>query len=788
MSSDETTNDWLRACRLIAEAGQDRGVHQTYPDANKRLSLLAAANSLSVASSPTQHSLGQALHEQLKALVTQAQSIDRIGKCPVVGITGLLNSGKSSLLSSYLSSAGRRRVLRGTANNQGTHRFVLWLPEIWWREPDLLEIIRQYIRDLFGVLPEALADDPEQAYAQYNGQVLQSADRSDPTADPLQIPLIAGDAGLNELGLALLDCPDIQTAFGPGSVASSASTHRELNTHFIDTEQIQQHRRQMLGRVGRLCSAFLVVSKLSSLHDDTLLSILETLRDTMPGVRRILCVNKVKARYSPAVVDEQSRALVDQFQIAHVYMAYDFRSHWAEHRLPPAPPNLNATAEDPLPIFFRAAETSSNQAMNQTVNPAANKPVNQSVNPSIAAPRELPSRQSEQPVAGMHPPRVDGYLQDLSHLLNPGSLVIESRRSILNQLDNASGQTLTWFERNQAERLRRMHDAWQTIANACYAFMAQRDDHDDSVSLRLQTSPAIVAQMSDSLVKAAPWTMRPSLWVDRTMRRLQSSIASGVKQVRWFQNVSSSLSNFVGSFRKGTTGKVVTSDRFLAQLHRSDLHGALSSMPDESLKSACEHALVRFQKEDSTRLDQEWLDKWSAELWQHMSFKRMVYVGVMPLAPIFGPLLAVTLIPFDGGGSAVLVFATTKELLMAAGLAAIVTPALTGGNVQDLVERETAFSQLSELFAIVCDAVGIARPESNELPRVNVGGGLRELKPSKLPIKTSLAESGLAQWVLAPKFAATLQQLFAQLRSEDAKSINMAPENAKSENVKAKSV
>ncbi len=83
----------------------------------------------------------------------------------------------------------------------------------------------------------------------------------------------------------------------------------------------------------------------------------------------------------------------------------------------------------------------------------------------------------------------------------------------------------------------------------------------------------------------------------------------------------------------------------------------------------------------------------------------MVYVGVMPLAPIFGPLLAVTLIPFDGGGSAVLVFATTKELLMAAGLAALVTPALAGGKVQDLVERETAFSQMSELFAIMCDSL-----------------------------------------------------------------------------------
>ncbi len=737
---------WHRVCQLITESGLDRGVHQSFPNSDCRLSLLAAASSLAVASSPANHKLGLGLAENLKALVTQAHSLDRIGKCPVVGITGLLNSGKSSLLSSYLSPEGRRRVLRGTANNQGTHRFVLWLPEVWWQQPSLLEILKQYIQDLFGVPPEPLSDEPEKAFAQYNGTILNADIDSQRgrtgNADPLQVPLLAYDRGLNALGLALLDCPDIQTAFGPGSVTSQLAVEDRL-----DAQQVQQHRRQMLGRVGRLCSAFLVVSKLSSLHDDTLLSILQTLRDTMPGVRRILCVNKVKARYSPKVVDEQSRGLVDQFQLAHVYMAYDFRSHWAEHRLPPAPPSMAASAEEPLPIFFRAADD-----------------------------KELPSAKlnasdedgpdGQPPIAGMQPPKVASYLQDLSTLLNPGSLVIESRRSVFGQLESVSQRTVHWFEVNRSERIRQLHDVWEAAAHACYAFMAQRDDQNATVSLRLQTSPAIVAQMSDSLVKAAPWTMRPSLWVDRTMRRLQSSIVTSVKQVRWLQNISSSLSNFIGSFRKGTTGKVVTSDRFVQQLKRSDVHAALASVPDEVLTTACEHALARFQKEDTTRLDQTWLDKWSREVWQHMSLKRMVYVGVMPLAPIFGPLLAVTLIPFDGGGSAVLVFATTKELLMAAGLAALATPAFSGGNVQDLVERETAFSQLSELFAMLCDALGVSRPDASALPRVNVGGGMRELKPSQVAAKPTAVDTGLAQWQLAPKFNEALQQSFAELRSE----------------------
>lgn len=745
MSSDATTNHWQRTCQLISETGLDRGIQQTYPSPDCRLSLLAAANSPAVASSATQHRIGQSLAEQLQALVTQAHSINRIGKCPVVGISGLLNSGKSSLLSSYLSPDGRKRVLRGTANNQGTHRFVLWLPELWWREAELVQILQQYIQDLFGAMPEPLANDPAEAFAQYNGQITQAIrgpNGQSAAINPLQVPLLASDPGLNSLGLALLDCPDIQTAFGPGSIAGELRVGEP-----IDAELAQQHRRQMLARVGRLCSAFLVVSKLSSLHDDTLLSILETLRDTMPGVRRILCVNKVKARYTPAVVDEQAQVLVEQFQIADVYMAYDFRSHWAEHRLPPAPANLTVSPDDPLPIFFRAARGAHSQ-----------RDSTGDSDPALL--------DSSLPFAGMQPPVVAGYLQDLSELLKPGSLVIETRRSVLSQLENATGRTISWFETNQAERVRQLHDAWSTIANACYAFMAQRDDHDATVSLRLQTSPAIVAQMSDSLVKAAPWTMRPSLWVDRTMRRLQASIASGVKQVRWMQSISSSLSNFVGSFRKGATGKVVTSERFQQQLKRSDIHGSLNCIADDALTLACEHALARFQKEDTTRLDQAWLDKWSKDLWQHMSLKRMVYVGVMPLAPIFGPLLAVTLIPFDGGGSAVLVFATTKELLMAAGLAALATPAFSGGNVQDLVERETAFSQLSELFAIACDSLGVERPSDDLIPRLNVGGSMRELKPSALSTKSPAIEVALTQWRMAPKFTSALQHTFAQLRSE----------------------
>jgi hypothetical protein len=53
--------------------------------------------------------------------------------CPILAVVGMLNAGKSSLVATFLSgkSEGDQRVLIGSGNTEGTHRFVLWLPESW---------------------------------------------------------------------------------------------------------------------------------------------------------------------------------------------------------------------------------------------------------------------------------------------------------------------------------------------------------------------------------------------------------------------------------------------------------------------------------------------------------------------------------------------------------------------------------------------------------------------------------------------------------------------------------
>ncbi len=132
-----------------------------------------------------------------RRLDTASRLVDR----PTIAVAGMLNSGKTSLVSSFLSPSGQQRTLRGTCNRDGTHRFVLWLPESWRSDVELWSLLISRIGDSLGQPPEELAVDPAAAAAQYNNR---SGDESQ-----LAVALVATDPGLDDVGVALLDCPDI---------------------------------------------------------------------------------------------------------------------------------------------------------------------------------------------------------------------------------------------------------------------------------------------------------------------------------------------------------------------------------------------------------------------------------------------------------------------------------------------------------------------------------------------------------------------------------------------------
>ena len=123
--------------------------------------------------------------------------------------------------------------------------------------------------------------------------------------------------------------------------------------------------------------------------------------------------------------------------------------------------------------------------------------------------------------------------------------------------------------------------------------------------------------------------------------------------------------------------------------------------------AGCEAAMKRFAAEDKTLLDPKELDEWSKQIWDNMPLKQKLWKGTQPLALLMGPLLAAVLVPIDGGGTAVLVFASAKELLAAAGIAALLSPTFGGHEALKIVHRETPWRQLSDLFAIVCDSLNV---------------------------------------------------------------------------------
>ncbi len=713
---------WQRLSELLTTQETNAGLQRTFPDESNRVSVLDALGLESVAGSPQQHASGKILQEKLSGLLGQLSMFEQVSHCPVVAITGLLNAGKSTLLATYLSEAGRARVLRGVGNQQGTHRFVIWMPQVWWSNPELLSTLISFLTNVFGHAPEQLSDDIEIAQQQYNGQVFSNSlmanvelKSSLEAIDPISVPLIASDVGLDKLKLGLVDCPDIQTGF------------LDNPTSQLRGGELAESRRSQLGKIGRLCSAFLIVSKLSSLHDEGLLQLLTTLRDAMPGVPRLLAINKVKARYSPSTVYSEARNLVDRFGIASVFAAYDFRSALTNERIPNPPVGLASSTTQPQPIFW---DVSSQVSSEQETDCGAAK-------------RALPDRE---------------YLYHLSSRLEAGNLVRESYRSLTLQLQAAASESLEWLAKSDSLRKRQLNSAWKAISDACYDFMAERDANGQPTGLRLQASPAIIGQLAESLQRTAPVWMRLSMSIDRTARQFQQAISNSAARFKILQSASNSVMQFAKGFRRGEGAQVVTPQRLAESIRSHDFQDATVFLGEDELLAGCESAMKRFAAEDKSLLDPRELDEWSKQIWEHMPLKQKIWKGTQPLALLMGPLLAAVLVPIDGGGTAVLVFASAKELLAAAGIAALLSPTLGGNEALKIVHRETPWRQLSDLFAIACDSLAVPRPPVDQLPKSNCAGESRTLLPCNLPIKPGVNKrAAMVQWVIGDDFVRSLR-------------------------------
>ena len=693
------------------------------------------------------------LPEDISQLLEHSLLCLKAPTAPIVAILGLLNAGKSSLVSTYLSAENRRRILIGAANEQGTHRFVLWLPQSWRNDPALWHSIEDRLFDVFGCESEALSNDFAQATLQYNDTRVRTVrdkwgkEQLRPT---IEIPLVATDSHLDRWGIALMDCPDVQTGFLPipaiypqprFNTGDSANRGEELLFH-ERSQSIADSRLRVLASVSPLCSAFILVLPANAMHDQTVSRLLGMLANQMPHAKQILAVNRVPRRYRTSEIREELDSLYGNQRISRQYMAYGFDGPQQRERLPSPPDGLNADKTAALPLFFRIDQ----------------HPVPQ--------PPDL--------ISGAD------WLLNIGAQLDKKSLFADALASTLSKLRVQIQQILDRSCQHVANTNTLIAILQRSVADACLDFSSHRN-FTSAPKIRLQVSRQIIQQVSRSLERTAPWWAMPGRWTSRLADASKASIANATNWLqfpKWFTGKTEAVSRWIrSSWTSGQSGKIVTADVLLRHLQLHDRKGILkldqgndhSSASLQTTREACQRAIDRFQGESLAQLDEKQLDEFTLKMWAEMPMSKRLLTGLAPAGILFAPLLAVVMVPLDFGGSAVLVFASMKELLIAGAFGAGLVLA-SPDSMPQIAESEAAWQQLGDLYAVLCDELGFERPDHNHMPTVGTGSQARKMPSSRILKPNANLQPALSAYPtpttyeLNSKSIAEIEGFLAQIR------------------------
>ena len=668
------TIDWSSLHSLLEDDDRRAAVAKLYP-AESRESFLGALKRLDSSLESDVVSAGRRLHSAAKLV-----------NWPTVAIAGMLNSGKTSLVATFLSDEGCARTLRGDNNDQGTHRFVLWLPAAWQKDNDLWGLLMSRIGDAVGRPPEMLSDDPMVAHKQYSN--------SGGGEEELRTPLIATDPGLEQAGIGLLDCPDIVSdeAFGLGS---------------------PEIRRDLLGRAATLCSAFMVVTSAESSRDATLGDLMRIASDLMPGIPRMLAINKIRPRQTPDQVLDTFGPLARGHGIETVYAAYDFEVPASRPYIPASDDVIAAAHEpdaDPLPVFFSVSE-----------DPDDNPPA------SIETGRLLSSLPEK---------------LDRAQLFEKFRVALEL--GLKTAVWEGGFKTIDLDADQSGERTKR---AQECLLQASLDFFAHRDVGGEALELRLHQSERIVRQLSESFAATAPWYARWGVRMNTAARRVFGGAGDFIRQLTPTAVARRTAGEIKDKFKSGQYGGLMTPER----LHNAiELHAGSSSLPhwygesgliDKDLwDDATEAAISRFERDDFTSLDPRRLDDAVRQMWAEVPMRKKLAAGLTPLAAMLATFGGVLMIPIDFGASHFIAAASIPELLAAAGLTTLSTMWAGGQNTRN-VGQQAARQQLADLHAVLCDTFGVTRVEQS--PKILVAKTMETLPQSQItrrePIGPSLS-------------------------------------------------
>ncbi|MEM1068406.1 MAG: hypothetical protein AAGG48_24675 [Planctomycetota bacterium] len=640
---------------------------------------------------------------QISAAGRKLSTATRLIDWPTVAVAGMLNAGKTSLVATFLSESGRARTLRGANNDQGTHRFVLWLPDAWQKDAELWGLLMSRIGDAIGQPPEMLSEDPAAAHQQYN-----NVGGDDQT---LTIPLVATDPRLNEVGLGLLDCPDVVSdeAFGLGS---------------------PELRRTLLGRAATLCSAFLVVTSAESSRDGTLGDLLRIASDLMPGVPRLLAVNKIRSRQTPDQVLDTFRPLAQSHGIETIYAAYDFEVPSSRPFIPGSDDSALAyesQSSETLPVFFSLSE-----------DPDDNPPA------AISD---------------------DRMLRALPQRLDRGKLFEKFRLALQSNLQNIIWDSAyPLIDRDAHQTQKSTLKAQQCLLESALDFFAHRGLGGEISELRLHQSERIIRQLSESFAATAPWYARWGVRLSSQVRRIFGGAGDLLRQLTPSAVAQKTAGEIKDKFRRGEYGGLMTPQRLASSVER---HGGLSALvhlnePDEGLdvqlwEDCAEAAISRFERDDFTSLDPKRLDAAVTKMWTEVPTHRKLAAGLTPLAAMLATFGGVLMIPIDFGATW-FAAASIPELLAAAGLTTLSTLWAGNQNMRN-VGRQAARQQLADFHAVLCDTFGVARPDDAQ--SIQVAGVKEFIGPSKIVVREPFGKT-IPVYRIRDEFSHELQRIISR--------------------------
>ncbi|MCB1124880.1 MAG: hypothetical protein KDM81_00180 [Verrucomicrobiae bacterium] len=441
-------------------------------------------------------------------------------------------------------------------------------------------------------------------------------------------------------------------------------------------------RRDALRAAGRLCSAVVLVLPRSQIEIDQVDEVLHAL----PNAARVIAVN-LAGRETPEVILREVRSAVP-VPDALVYLAYDFNHKGYEERTPAWDPNRALSPDliqsDANPCFFGVDGEG-----------GANTPA------TVAEERSL---------------------LRLARRLPPEKLLQDRQRGLLREF---AADLTTAMEELAAGVARQREDATRAARalNAELAPLLQGDGEG-----RIKLDPRLVGALADSLIRTAPWDVRPFLWTSHQarglVRRLQQGVTGLAGAARGLRKrVLEGVEKLGPQIEGGLLGEVVVADRLRLWSATCGAH-----RDRDFWLGPAREVLRRFRDQDHTDLSAGEWDVLTAEMWRALpKWKaRAAVAGTLVVA-----LAAVALVAFDGGTSLVALLGakslgagaltvTAKELLGVLGFG-VIAQSEAARHLQKRLGGQLARQQLANFLGLTFDAVG--------LPRELLGEGLDQPLP-----------------------------------------------------------